>query len=196
MTLGGSLARAILREGGDQIRLALVPPGPGIEEQMENATTDILVGTGLSLRNTFMQRVLSRETYHTAQRKGHPRGTGPLGLDEFCALTHMVVPGKESGFECPVDAALERVGRSRRIAVSVDSLAAVFDLLSNTDLVCTLPFPILAQLRREIDFFEPPVGLGDYVLSAFWHPLNQADPGHAWLRRLLFEVGREASGPE
>lgn len=196
VTLGGNLAQAVMREGGTQIRLAFMPPGPTIEEQLEDGTTDILIGTEKSVRELFMQRVLSRKPYRTAQRKDHPRGTDALQIDEFCALAHMVVPGEQSGFGCPVDAALERAGRGRRIAVSVDSLAAVPGLLSKTDLVCTLPYPFLALFERDIDNFKPPVELGDYVLLAFWHPRNQADPGHIWLRHLLFEAAGEPSASD
>ena len=188
VTLGGNLAQAVMREGGTQIRLAFQPPNPSIDKQLEDGTIDILIDTNNSTRELLMQRVLSRKPYRTAQRKDHPRGTRPLHIDEFCALAHMVVPGKESGFECPVDIALERAGRARRIAISVESLAAVPDLLLKTDLVCTLPLPFLAQIGNDIDCFEPPLELGEYVLSAFWHSRNQSDLGHAWLRSLLFHV--------
>ena len=179
---------------GAQIRLAFVPPGPDTEEHLETGAIDILIGAEESVRELFKQRVLSHRPYCTAQRKGHPRGATPLQIDEFCALAHLVVPGKEAGFECPVDAALEQAGRRRRIAVSVESLAAVPNLLSNTDLICTLPYPFLAQVERDIDCFKPPLELGEYVLTAFWHPRNQVDPGHAWLRQLLFQVAGGPSG--
>lgn len=87
-----------------------------------------------------------------------------------------------------MDAALERIGRGRRIAVSVESLAAVPVLLSMTDLVSTLPYPFSEQAEHLLDSFEPPIKLNDYVLSAFWHSRNRDDPGHVWLRGLLFEV--------
>ena len=188
MVIGGTLAQEVLQESGTHVRLAFTPPGSAIEERMESGVLDILVGSEEPANSLFMRRVLSRSPYRTAQRKGHPRGARALDLDEFCALSHMVVPGKESGFECPVDAALERIGRTRRIAVSVESLAAVPNFLSRTDLICTLPYPFVGEAEGNIEYYEPPMQLGDYTLSAFWHPRAQADPGHAWLRALLFQV--------
>ena len=193
-TLGGRLAQALLRAGATRLRLALVPPAADVEAQLEQGTTDMLIGMDDTARALHMRRVLSRTGYATAQRKGHPRGTQPLDLDEYCRLGHMVVPGKQAGFECPVDLALERMGRERRIAISVESLAAVPGLLRTTDLVITLPSSFLVQIGQEIDCFEPPVELGDYVLAAFWHPRDQADAGHMWMRTLLFSVAAEQSG--
>lgn len=191
VTLGGGLTHAVMREGGTQIRLAFMPPGADIEQRLENGTTDMLIDREGSVRELFMQRVLLRTPYRTAQRKDHPRGSGMLRMGQFCALDHMVVPGKEAGFECPVDAALEQLGQKRRIAVSVESLAAVPNLLTATDLVCTLPFSF-SKYEKNVECFEPPMKLDDYILSAFWHPRNQADPGHTWLRKLLSETANRA----
>ena len=191
MVLGGRLAEAVTHAGGANVRLAFFPPTANIETQLESGEVDILVGSEEPAQRQFMRRVLSRRPYRTAQRKGHPRGAQPLDLDGFCALSHMVVPGKESGFECPIDAALERAGRKRHTSVSVVSLAAVPDLLSRTDLVCTLPFPFLRTDETRFDYSKPPLQLNDYILSAFWHARSQVDSGHSWLRSLFFQAAAQ-----
>ncbi|NMO16832.1 LysR family transcriptional regulator [Pyxidicoccus fallax] len=175
-------------------RLALINPGRDIAERLETGKVDMLVGATDEVGGAMISRPLLEDRFLTAQRKGHPRGQGPIDLDTFCDLGHLLVSTDGGGFSGRVDAALAAKGRQRRVAVSVQSYALAPLILANSDCICTLPSRFLQRFARELDFSPPPpeLELGRLSLAALWHPRHQDDPAHAWLREQLFEAARRS----
>ena len=190
--LGGGLAHAV-QSAGNRMRLAIVQPGPDAEAWLEAGNLDLLIGSDRNVASTLIRRPLLRETFATAVRRGHPRGKGPLDLDGFCALDHVIVSATGRGFDGPVDRALAEAGRQRRVAVSVQSYAVVPTLLAQTDLACTLPRRLLQRFTAELYVTEPPLVLPEYILSAIFHARTRADAGHLWLRDRLAEAAESPS---
>jgi DNA-binding transcriptional LysR family regulator len=134
------------------------------------------------------QRPLFDDDFLTAQRKGHPRGTAALDLDAFCALDHLLISSDGAGFSGLVDDALARLGRTRRVTVSIQSYALAPVILANSDCVCTLPRRFLERFTHDLDVQPPPLKLASATLAALWHPRSQEDPGHRWFRECLYEA--------
>ena len=44
-----------------------------------------------------------------------------------------------------------------------------------------------------LTILEPPLALPDFTMSLVWHERRDADPGHAWLRKLLATCGPAAA---
>jgi DNA-binding transcriptional LysR family regulator len=174
-------------------RLALIHPGRDIAEKLEQGEVDVLVGLASNtLGGHMIRRPLFEDRLLTAQRKGHPRGRGPLALDTFCALDHLLISADGGGFSGMVDAALAAIGRQRRVAVSIQSYALAPMVLATSDCLCTLPSRFLKRFARQLDFAPPPLDMAPVSLMALWHPLHQDDPAHGWLREQLFEAARWA----
>ncbi len=172
-------------------RLAVIHPGRDTAQKLEQAEVDVLVGTTSMAGRDMIRRPLFEDHFLTAQRKGHPRGRGPLDLDTFCALDHLLISTDGGGFSGVVDTALAAMGRQRRVAVSIQSYALAPVLLANSDCICTLPSRFLHRFARQLDFVQPPLELSRIPLMAFWHPRNQDDPAHIWLREQLFDAARQ-----
>lgn len=94
-------------------------------------------------------------------------------------------------FSGDIDEQLERIGQQRNVALSIHqfSLAPLF--LRATDCVATLPARFVSSFTDDLDVFDLPFKARGYSLSAVWHPRNDADLGHVWLRD---EIARIASG--
>jgi DNA-binding transcriptional LysR family regulator len=163
-------------------RLAFVHPTPDIVERMERGEIDVLVGTAEKASGDLIRRPLLEDGFLTAQRKGHPRGTGPLDLETFCALDHLLISTDGGGFSGLVDQALGALGRARRVTVSLQNYALAPVILANSDCVCTLPRRFLARFANELDLYPPPLELAQVQLLMLWHPRNQEDEGHVWFR--------------
>src|SRR3546814_14467633 len=86
-----------------------------------------------------------------AQRTGHPRGRGPLSLDEFCALDHVLISAEGGGFSGLVDDTLAMMDRRRRVTVSVQTYALAPLVVANSDCLCTLPRRFLAKYAAAIE---------------------------------------------
>jgi len=169
-------------------RLALVTPTADIAERLAGGNVDLMVAGAGQGPGDLRQRPLLDDDFLTAQRKGHPRGTGPLDLDAFCALDHLLISSDGGGFSGLVDDALAKLGRSRRVTVSIQSYALAPVILANSNCVCTLPRRFLERFTQDLDVQPPPLRLAPAKLAALWHPRNQDDAGHQWFREYLYAV--------
>lgn len=186
----GLIARVLAAAPG--ARVAFVAPAPDILDRLQRGTVDLLVAGSPQSGADLMQRPLFSDRMLTAQRRHHPRGTGPLDLDGFCALDHLLISADGGGFQGLVDDALAAMGRARNVVVSIQSYALAPVILASSDCVCTLPQRFLKKFAIELDLFEPPVELPPTRLLALWHARSQEDPGHAWFRERLYEAADQA----
>jgi DNA-binding transcriptional LysR family regulator len=173
------------------VRIAFVLPDKArIGEHLERGDIDLFVGAVEDASPDLIARTLFAEEFLTGQRKGHPRGTGPLTLEEFCALDHLLISTNGGGFAGIIDSALAEVGWSRRVSVSVQSYALAPLVLNSTDCLCTLPRRFLERFADSLDLFEPPLALGTFAMKLFWHPRMSSDPAHIWLRSMILKAVR------
>ncbi|MCS0634686.1 LysR family transcriptional regulator [Streptomyces sp. LP05-1] len=131
-------------------------------------------------------------------RPGHPLldavGRGKrAGARAFAAADHIGV-SRKGRVRGPVDERLAELGLRRRVVAVLPSYTAALFLCRETDLVCLAPAgtaghgPAALGLRT----FEVPLPLPSLEISMAWHPRDDADPGHRWLRDRV----REAWQPE
>lgn len=142
--------------------------------------------------NLIARRLLT-ERFVTAQRKGHPRGSASFDLDAFCEQDHLLISTDGAGFAGVVDVGLAALGRRRRVAASIQSYALAPFIVQATDLICTLPRRLLSRFENSLELYEPPLEIEAFALSMIWHPRNQDDAGHLWLRGQLEAVARNAT---
>lgn len=177
---------ARLKHEAKHAKLAFIHPPRDVFERLEQGQIDLLITVPGALRDDLMQRPLWEDGFLTAQRKGHPRGTGPLDLETFCALDHVLVSSEGGRFAGVVDEALVEINQVRNVAFSIQNYALAPLLVASTDILCTLPSRFLCQYRDRLDLFEPPLELSALRLVLAWHPRNNKDAGHQWLRRQVY----------
>ncbi|MDP3410357.1 LysR family transcriptional regulator [Bosea sp. (in: a-proteobacteria)] len=182
----GLVAR--IMEVAPNVRLAFVHPTWNTREKLESGEIDLLISGSEGETVDLMKRRLFQDHFMTAQRNGHPRGDGPLDLDTYCDLTHLVISTDGGGFSGHVDGLLAALGRTRKVMVSIPNYALVPTILSNSDCLCTLSSRLLLRFSHDLDLFDPPLDLPPLELSALWHRRNHEDGGHIWLRERLYET--------
>ena len=132
------------------------------------------------------------EGFRTLMRPGHPLAEGELTLDRFTSVPHLLHSpnGSRDG---AMDVVLAAAGHSRRLGAVVAHLSAVPDILQRTDMIMSLSSRLAAQLAAAHGLVvrDPPVAPRHTRLSLVFHRRFEADPGHAWLRRLVLAVARE-----
>jgi DNA-binding transcriptional LysR family regulator len=174
------------------LKVSFRTPSPElIADQLEGGDVDLLIGSQPMIPKHMRALPLLNDRYLMAQRKGHPRGRKPLDLKSYCSLSHLLVSTSGGSFRGHIDEQLERIGRQRQVALSVHqfSLAPLF--LRATDCVATLPARFVSRFTDDLDVFDLPFKARGYSLSAVWHPRNDTDLGHVWLRD---EIARIAGG--
>lgn len=189
--LGFRLMQAWPERAGPNVQLAFVTAGQSTSvERFERGEIDLLIGSERMVPTWAKARKLYDERFVFVQRKGHPRGTSPLDLDTYCALDHVLVSTSGGSFFGFMDEHLEALGRSRRVALSVQHFTAVPELVALTDYVSTLPSRLVTHHRDKLDVFELPFEAHGFSMSAAWHPRSQLDPANMWLRETLADIAR------
>jgi DNA-binding transcriptional LysR family regulator len=187
--LGVSLVDRIRKIAGTGLRLAFRTPSPElIADQLERGEVDLLIGSERVIPKGTPSCALFDEHYLMAQRRDHPRGKRPLSLAAYCGLSHILVSTSGGSFHSEIDEQLETIGRRRRVVLSVHQFSVAPLFMRSTDYVATLPSRFIARFAAEFDLFKLPLKVRGYSLSAAWHPRNQHDPGHTWLRSELTEI--------
>lgn len=171
------------------VRVAFTLPDKNqVNGQLERGEVDLFIGTAQDAAPNLIGRLLFNEEFLTAQRIGHPRGTGPLSLDTFCELDHLLISTSGGMFNGMIDEALADLGRQRRVTVSVQSYALAPLILNSTDCICTLPKRFLQRFTSHLELFTPPLTLDTFSMKLFWHSTVNADPAHRWLRSMVFDA--------
>lgn len=131
-----------------------------LDELLEKRTIDVAYGTRFktSAVTTFD---VGEEDLVLLMRRGHPASARRISLPVYCGLDHIVVaPRGQPG--SAIDTVLNRLGRTRRVALRVPHFGTAVLVASRTDLVTALPRSFARALRgvgrlapRELPFESP-----------------------------------------
>ncbi|MEV0700808.1 LysR family transcriptional regulator [Saccharopolyspora sp. NPDC050389] len=193
-----SLSRTFTLQASDLLVDALTPallaatgsaaPGVTLRFASEAAEDTSALRDGLIDVELGMLRHLDPETRTApltslrlvgAVRVEHPLARGRVTPQRFGAAEHISVSrrGRTRG---PVDERLAELGIQRRVAVVLPSHTAALLLTRETDLVCLTTES--AARRLGLHTFEVPLDLPPVEVGMAWHPRNDADAAHQWLR--------------
>jgi DNA-binding transcriptional LysR family regulator len=150
-------------------------------EALETRAVDLVITPLEDIPKRFAARVIAEEDFVIAARTGHPFFRRPT-LDSYCEQQHILasVSGEPRGF---VDIELERMGRSRRIAVVVPHFMMALTALADTDLIAALPRSLVkAQGSRfGLSSVAAPLPVPTSPLRAVVPEVALMDAGLAWL---------------
>ena len=166
--------------------LHIAAPGTNGFEALEQGGADAMVALIDDAPAGIQRRRLYDEELVTLMRAQHPALGRKLTLERFLALEHIVVSVTGVG-PAPVDAALARMGQTRRVKLPVPNFFAAAEIAARSDLVMTLPSS-LARAAATMGRFvalPPPLDLGLFTMSLVWHARQQDAPRHIWLRRTI-----------
>ncbi|MET9961376.1 LysR family transcriptional regulator [Streptomyces sp. NPDC006326] len=127
---------------------------------------------------------LGRTRLLAAVRGGHPLADRKtVTARAFAAADHIGV-SRQGRVRGPIDDRLAELGLRRRVVAVVPSWGAALFLCRETDLVCLVPADSATHHRDALGLrtFEIPLDLPPVPLGMAWHPRNDADPAHRWLR--------------
>jgi DNA-binding transcriptional LysR family regulator len=178
-----------LRVQAPNIRVAVQPvDNQQLLSQLDRGDVDWALVTPENTASGLHAAKLFDERYVCVMRADHPDAFGEtLALDHFCALDHVLVSSSGGAFQGVTDQALARIGRSRRVTVSVTSFLVLPEILMASDLIAVVPRR-LATKSNGLIMLEPPVDIPGFSKTVAWHERTHHDPGHKWLRSLLIDT--------
>jgi DNA-binding transcriptional LysR family regulator len=185
---------AKIREHAPGIDLRLVDIGqrdPTVD--LEQGTMHFAIDTPHdvpTLRNAFLLRDDYVVIVHRsrAPKLGRRRA---FPLQDYCRRIH-VLHSVEGNARGNVDETLAAAGLHRRVALSLPHFLAIANTVSLTDMVATIPRKIAERVagRFELAVLEHPLQLSSISIMIFWHPNNDPDPAHLWMRQRIGELGQ------
>ena len=172
---------------GARVRLD-VRRGPGavLHDEMRFGKVDLVVDRVVIPGEEFRrERVLDLDLVPLV-RRDHPTVGESLTIDEYVALEHAILEPRE-GQTNLAEHALAVMGRSRRVRVQVPHYLAMPFIVSQSDVVCTLPLPLarLFEQRFPVKVVRCPLPIQPIPLFLMWHACQDSEPAHQWLRSSL-----------
>lgn len=130
--------------------------------------------------------------YVCTARADHPLAApDALTLDAYCDALHLRVSfaGRSRGY---VDEALARMGRSRRVVLTVDHFSVAGQVVGQSDLLTVLPrsFVPATGLAPQLACIDLPFELPRIHVALLWHRRHEHDPAQRWLRAMVFDIAQ------
>ncbi len=193
----------------------LARSAPGMRVHLVDLVPDSFVGTLQRLEvdlalvpeveapDWVESRRLFASSFVVAARKGHPRlqraGIAPgdtLPLDLFCELSHVVF-SPEGKARTMGDAALERVGRARRVVMTMPVFSGVYRAVAGSELIALLPHQLARQVAPAagLDLYRVPIPVDPVEIVMIWHRRFSASPAHVWMRDEIADVLARLDAP-
>ncbi|WP_374444414.1 LysR substrate-binding domain-containing protein [Stella sp.] len=155
---------------------------------LENRQSDLAVGPIDPVPARFAHETLFEESFVVAARADHPFLSDP-SLDRYCGARHLLV-SIEGGTHGYVDQELAKLGRQRRVVLTVPAFAIALSLLPGSDLLAALPSRLVALHgpRFGVRGVAAPLALQTFPIRVVAPRVALMDAGLDWLFRCIARV--------
>lgn len=187
----------LIERTAPNVRIQLVELVPGNHvETLEKQDIDIAlvptdtfpawVDSAKVFRGPFV--VIARKAHPVLRRAGLAAGE-TMPIDLFCRLGHAVF-SPEGKLRAMGDAALARLGRERRIVMTMPTFSGVCHAVADSDLIALLPQSLARQMapRLKLAMYTAPMPIDPAHIFMAWHRRNTNNPAHRWLRDVVAQV--------
>ena len=186
-----NFAADLIARVGEQapgVRLRFVHKTDKDSTPLRDGTVDLDTGVvGKTAGPELHTQALFRDRFIGVVRMGHPLSQGEITPSRYAAGRHIGVSrrGLDKG---PVDEALQSLELTREIVTIVPGFSTALALARTTDLIASVPERHTASLRVGMHSFSLPLPMPTFTVSMLWHPRQDADLAHRWLRGCLRDV--------
>ena len=182
------LKQRIEREAPD-VNIHAVPYNVNGEKLLLSADVDMVLDYFEGNSAQVQTQHLFDNHFVCAMRADHPLASEELSLSAFASADHLLLSlsGEATG---GVDMLLGQKGMKRRIAMTVNHCYSIPKLLINTDMITTIPLPIILESvsKGELVIKKTPFTMQPGPISMSWHVRHQRDQGTLWLREKVLSV--------
>jgi DNA-binding transcriptional LysR family regulator len=88
------------------------------------------------------------------------------------------------------DAALARVGRSRKVVMTMPVFSGVCRVVAESELIALIPRQLAEQLAPSmgLSVYNPPMSIEPALIVGIWHKRSTNNPAHRWMRDLVADI--------
>lgn len=169
------------------VRLRFVQKTDKDGAALREGTVDLETGVvGKAASPELRTQSLFRDRFIGAVRHGHELTRQAITPASYASGRHVAVSRRDS--KGPVDEELQKLGLERDVVAIVAGFATALSLAQATDMIATVPERHTGRLREGLHSFALPIAVPEFTVAMLWHPRQDADPVHRWLRGCLREV--------
>jgi len=165
--------------------------------ELGSGKIDVAIGAfnANAVSEALFQRRLFQQNYVVMMRAKHPLAKEAITLKKLLAAEHLLVASNESPYD-RINQRLEKAGIVKRVKFSVPHFTAVPYIISNSDLLVTVPQKLAesAVMPFKLHYQITPLRLPDLQTNIFWHRRYNEDQGNQWLRNLIVTTFGDESG--
>lgn len=172
-----------VRRNAPGIRLRVIPSTTRGREQLLRSESDVLIGPIEAGESGFYKRTLLTDRYRCIMDPGNPLAQGEMDIDRFVGAPQVLVHyggSYRSQFLLQLDAE----GRRLNTVMDIPSPANLPDILSDTDMIATVPSRIARLFGNSVAQMACPVS-AEISIDMYWTARTHASATHAWVRQKI-----------
>ncbi|MGK5027469.1 LysR family transcriptional regulator [Janthinobacterium sp. RB2R34] len=159
---------------------------PAMLAALQDGEIDLALGVFAQLPHQLHSDILFEENFICAMDPASLAPGETLNLDTYLARPHVLVASNDGGMAGEVDAALAKLGKTRRIAVRLPHWTVAPALLKGTDLVLTVAQrAVPSRAGNDLILQAPPFVIAPFAFELVRHQRTEGDAGIAWLRAAI-----------
>lgn len=165
----------------------------GLPSMLMRGDIDMAITIPEFADDSLCTQFLYREEYVAVVRASHPIRSSRVSLNRFLSFDHLLVSPADGAFTGPADDALKKLGKSRRVVVSVPSFHVLTEILCEGDFIAFLPGRLYARHTKILRKISAPIEVPGFDVIIVWHPRTNNDPVHQWLRTRLEKLSGDGT---
>ncbi|MEX0525723.1 LysR family transcriptional regulator [Raoultella terrigena] len=160
---------------------------------LREGRVDLEIGVLKNMGPEIRLQALFRDRFVGVLAKSHPLAQSARMTREAYISCGHVITSRHGMVRGPVDDALAGFGLQRKIVAVVPSFAAALAVARRSQLIALVPASYIGDgPAADIAVFELPVQTPEITVSQMWHPRQEQEPGHRWLRQQVLSVCHRA----
>nr|WP_325253184.1 LysR family transcriptional regulator [Amylibacter sp.] len=179
------------------IRVHLVDLVPdSYVDTLERYDVDLAIIPDTPLPDWIESQPVFRSGFSVIARKDHPRlkrqglsAGDVVPIDLFCDIGHVLF-SPEGNNRAMGDAALAKVGRERRVVMTMPVFSGVYRAVAGSDLIALLPTALAHHVAQGagLRVYRAPMPVPTAQLCMIWHRRYSASASHLWLRTQIADL--------
>ena len=160
-----------------------------LESELAGGTLDAAIDVLLPLSPEIRHTQLVMDQTVVLARHGHPAVQGALDLDGYLRQEHILASSRRRGPGLE-DVELSRLGLQRRVKLRCQHYYAACRVVSQTDLLLTMPERLARVVNQQFDnqMLPFPLPMPGLDVHLYWHANVDTDPANAWLRQRVVQA--------
>jgi len=157
--------------------------------ELAAGTLDVAIDMLLPLPPEIRRQQIYRDNTVVLVRKDHPVVKGALNLDAYLQAEHILASSRRKGMGLE-DFELSRLGLQRRIRLRCQHYFAACRVVSQTDLLLTMPLAYARIVNQQYNnqILPIPLAMPSWDVYLYWHQNLENDPANRWLREQVMQA--------